>query len=208
VGGWLESAVDWIVALVHDWGYPGIFVMMMVESTVFPFPSEVALIPAGYLASQGKMDPVLATLAGGIGSIAGAFVNYGLALWFGRAFLDRLERFERWMPFPHGGIHASVGFFERHGEIATFVGRLVPGIRHLISLPAGLARMNVARFALYTGLGAGLWSGVLVAIGMLAGASEELWRPMLRDATLWLFAGVGCLISGYVYFQRRASRRA
>lgn len=205
MGNALEIAVDWIVAQVGHWGYGGIFAMMLVESSFVPFPSEVAMIPAGYLASQGKMDPLAATAAGMAGSLAGAFINYGLAVWMGRAFLDRLQRFERLLPIG-GGLEASERYFERHGEITTFVCRLIPGVRQLISVPAGIARMNIARFALYTGLGAGAWSAVLVGVGYLAGESEELWRPLLQQATLWALAGLVGLVAVYVYLHRRASR--
>jgi membrane protein DedA with SNARE-associated domain len=205
VGEWLEIAVDWLVATIFAWGYPGIFVLMTIESSFVPFPSEVVLIPAGYLAAQGKMDAVAATGSGLAGSLFGAFVNYGLALWLGRPFFAWLERTLAWIPV---GDHlvASERYFARHGEITTFVGRLIPGIRQLISLPAGLARMSAARFALYTGLGAGMWSTVLVAIGFWAGENEETWRPLLRDATLWVVAAGAALLGGYVWLHRRTSR--
>lgn len=205
MGEWLEIAVDQVIGLVRGWGYPGIFVMMLVESSFFPFPSEVALIPAGYLASRGEMNPFVATLVGVLGSLAGAFVNYGLALWLGRAALERLAGH---LPGAREPLLASERFFERHGEVTTFVGRLIPGIRQLISLPAGLSRMRLGRFALYTGLGAGLWSAVLVAVGWIAGESEETWRPLLREATLWVLLGAGALVVGYAYLHRRAGRIA
>ncbi len=205
MGEWLEFAVDWIVGQVHHWGYGGIFVMMLVESSFVPFPSEVALIPAGYLASQGQMNPLTATGAGVAGSLVGALVNYGLAHWLGRPFLLSLERLLGWMSVGDQ-LAASERFFAHHGEITTFVGRLIPGIRQLISIPAGLARMNIPRFALYTGLGAGLWSAILVAIGFWVGETEETWRPLLREATFWVLGGVTLLLAGYVYLHRRASR--
>ncbi len=200
MGSWLELAVDWIVGLVRDWGYGGIFAMMLVESSFVPFPSEVVLIPAGYLASRGEMNPLYATVCGVAGSLVGAFVNYVLALWLGR---PALERMLRRVPGT-GGLDAADRYFQSHGEITTFIGRLIPGIRQLISIPAGLAHMNPLRFALYTGLGAGLWSAVLVAIGFVAGESEELWRPLLRDATFAVLAGVALITAGYVWLHRRA----
>lgn len=205
MGPWLETAVDWVIGLVRGWGYPGIFLMMLVESSFFPFPSEVALIPAGYLASRGEMDPVAATAAGVLGSLAGAFVNYSLALHLGRPFVDWLAR---WLPGAADPLATSERFFRTHGEITTFVGRLIPGIRQLISLPAGLARMNLGRFSLYTGLGAGMWSAVLVAVGWLAGESEALWRPMLREVSLWLMGGIALLVGIYAWVHWRAGRIA
>ncbi len=191
------------MALVRDWGYPGIFAMMAVESSFVPFPSEVALIPAGYLVSQGEMNALLATAAGLGGSLLGAFVNYGLAVWVGRPFVRFVER----VPGARDALGRSERYFLSHGEITTFVGRLIPGIRQLISIPAGLARMSLVRFGAFTALGAGLWSAVLVTIGYLAGQSEELWRPLLREATIWIVGGAIVLVGGYVYLHRRASRK-
>ncbi len=202
MGEFLEAAVFWVVDTVQGWGYTGIFVMMAVESSFFPFPSEVAMIPAGYLAVQGQMNPALATATGLAGSLVGAFFNYALALWLGRPVL---ERFGRYLLIGPAQFDTAERYFERHGEITTFVARLIPGVRQLISVPAGLARMNVARFALYTGLGAGLWCTLLVALGYWAGANEDSWRPLLRVATLWIFAGVVVLVAGYLWVHRRAS---
>ncbi len=201
----LELVVDWVVARVQEWGYGGIFAMMFVESSFVPFPSEVALIPAGYLASKGLMDPVLATLAGLGGSLGGAILNYGLALWLGRPLLERVARY---FGVGQGQFDSAERYFARHGEITTFAGRLVPGVRQLISIPAGLAHMNIPRFVLYTGLGAGLWSAILVAIGFIAGENEEQWRPLFRDATVWLLLGGGLMVALYLYLHRRRERQA
>lgn len=201
----LMRAIDWVLATVHDWGYTGIVVMMTIESSFIPFPSEIAMIPAGYLAAQGRMDPFLAVLAGTVGSLIGAFVNYLLALYLGR---PAVERIARWFFVAPEKLDSADRFFARHGEITTFVGRLIPVIRQLISLPAGFARMGALRFAVYTSLGAGIWSAVLVAIGYWVGANEDLWRPMLEKATLWLLGGIAVLVIGYVTYQRRREVRS
>lgn len=201
----LETAAFWIVERVQDWGYLGLFVMMFIESSFFPFPSEVAMIPAGYLAARGEMDPVLATGAGIAGSLGGAFLNYYLALWLGLPMVERIARYFLVRP---ERFEAAERYFEQHGEVTTFVARLIPGVRQLISVPAGLARMRIARFALYTGLGAGIWSATLVAIGFVAGASEDTWRPLLREATGWIVGAVVLLVAGYVFLHRRAERRS
>ncbi|MFQ5513493.1 MAG: DedA family protein [Myxococcota bacterium] len=199
----LETAVDWVIATVGAWGYIGIFAMMFVESSFVPFPSEVALIPAGYLASRGEMDPVLAVLAGVCGSLGGAAFNYSLAHRLGRPVLERIGRYFLIGP---AQFERADRYFAEHGEITTFVGRLIPAVRQLISIPAGLARMHLGRFVLYTALGSGLWSTVLVVIGYLAGESEALWRPLLRNATVWLVGGGLLLVAIYVHRHRRAAR--
>lgn len=196
----LEQVFHWIIQTVHEWGYTGIVVMMAVESTILPFPSEAALIPAGVLVSQGKMDPILATLSGALGSLLGASLNYAASMWLGRPIMERIGGYVFVTP---DKLDAADRYFAKHGEITTFVGRLIPGIRHLISIPAGVSRMNFPRFAFYTTLGAGLWSAVLVLVGYWVGQTEELWRPMLQKATLWLFGGMVVLIAVYVWRHRR-----
>ena len=195
-----EAIFEWVVRTVHQWGYPGIVVLMAIESTILPIPSEGVLIPAGYLASQSKMDPLLATLAGGVGSLLGASINYIVSMTLGRAVVERICGYFLIRP---ERLESTYRFFARHGEISTFIGRFLPGLRHFISIPAGLARMNYARFALYTTLGASMWSAVLVAIGYWIGENQDLWRPMLQKATLWLFGGMVVLLGIYVWRHRR-----
>ena len=196
----LETLVFWVVDRVREWGYAGIFAMMFVESSFVPFPSEVAMIPAGYLAARGEMDPYLATAAGLLGSVGGALLNYALAVWLG---LPLLERVARYFLIGAERFESAERYFEDHGEITTFAARLIPGVRQLISVPAGLARMRLGRFVFYTALGSGLWSAVLVAIGYLAGANEELWRPLLKQTTVWLLGGAAVLAILYVWRHRR-----
>ena len=201
----LHGIVAWIVDLVAAWGYTGVFLMMFVESSFVPFPSEAAMIPAGYLASRGQMSATLAVLAGIGGSLCGAILNYQLALRLGRPVLERVGRYFFLKP---ESFEAAERYFDNHGELTTFVARLVPGIRQLISVPAGLARMNIPRFLLYTGLGAGIWSTVLVVLGYVAGEQEELWRPLLGKATGWVLLLMVLLIAlyGYAHFRRRVKK--
>lgn len=196
----LHDFVDWILATVNGWGYPGIFVLMALESTVLPVPSELVVIPAGYLAYQGKMSLGLIFLASTLGSLAGAFINYAFALWVGRPFLERYGRYFFVRPTL---LQRTDAFFARHGAISTFTGRLVPGVRHLISLPAGLTRMNPLTFGLYTSLGAGIWSLVLIAMGYLIGGNEALIRENLHLVTLGALGFVGLTLLAYGLFQRR-----
>jgi membrane protein DedA with SNARE-associated domain len=196
----LHQFIDWILATVGTWGYAGIFVLMGLESTVLPIPSELVVIPAGYLAYQGKMNAVAIFLASTLGSLTGAFINYALALWVGRPFL---ERYGRWFFVRPHLLHKTDAFFNRHGAISTFTGRLVPGIRHLISLPAGLTRMNPLTFAVYTTLGAGIWSAVLVSLGYFIGGNETMIQENLHLVTAALVALVALILVAYVLWQRR-----
>ncbi len=180
----LETVVNFVLGIVEAWGYLGIFAMMFLESTFFPFPSEVAMIPAGYLAFQGKMNVWLAILAGTSGSLAGALFNYYLARSMGRKLL---VKYGKYVFIKEQTIEKLENFFTNHGHISTFTGRLIPGIRQLISLPAGLSRMNVMQFSTYTTLGAGIWVAILAGIGYFAGAHEELWKSYLKEITLGIF---------------------
>ncbi len=199
----LHEIIDWILATVGGWGYTGIFILMALESTVVPIPSELVVIPAGYLAYQGKMNVVLIFLASTLGSLAGAFLNYGFALLVGRPFL---ERYGRWFFVRPELLRKADAFFAEHGAVSTFTGRLIPGIRHLISLPAGLTRMNMLVFSVYTLLGAGIWSAVLVAMGYFIGGNEALIRENLPLMTAAVVAFVALVLVGYYFWRRRPQR--
>jgi membrane protein DedA with SNARE-associated domain len=198
----LHEAVDFILNTVNAWGYGGIFVMMFLESTFFPFPSEVAMIPAGYLAYKGEMNIWFAILAGLGGSLAGALFNYYLALYLGRGFL---LKYGKYLFISEESLNKLEKFFTTHGHISTFTGRLIPGIRQLISLPAGLSRMNLAQFSAYTALGAGIWSAILAAIGYFAGANEDLWRSYLKEITI---AVLVILAIGIIFYIKNHKRKS
>jgi membrane protein DedA with SNARE-associated domain len=189
-----DMVIAWIVETVNHWGYFGIFVAMFLESSFFPFPSEVIMIPAGYLAYQGQMNLFVAILVGIGGSLAGALFNYWLAVVLGRLLLERYGRYVFLKPETLDKLDT---FFQKHGEISTFSGRLIPGIRQYISLPAGLSRMHLGRFSLFTALGAGLWVSVLAFLGYLVGQNEALVGEYLHDATLIALIFVAGLILFY-----------
>ena len=187
--------VDFLVQSIGTFGYGGIFALMFLESTFFPFPSEVVMIPAGYLAYQGEMDMVLVVLIGTLGSIAGALFNYLLAKRYGKKVL---------LTFIKPALLEKVEiYFKEHGAISTFTSRLIPGIRQYISLPAGLAHMPLRKFVLYTGLGAGLWVMVLSGIGYVAGANEALVKEYLHSFTLYALIFIAVLIFIYLKVKKR-----
>jgi len=167
----LHQVITWIVQTVAHWGYPGIVALMFLESSFFPFPSEIVIAPAGYLAFRGDMSLWLVIVCGVCGSLLGAIFNYWLAIQFGRPFF---EKYGRYLFVSRKALDRADGFFQRHGHISTFVGRLLPGIRQYISLPAGLARMNFSLFCVFTALGAGIWVVVLALTGFLFGQNQAL----------------------------------
>lgn len=191
-----QMLVDWI----FDMGYFGIFLLMSIESSFIPFPSEIVLVPAGYLASKGEMDISLIMLASLAGSMVGAFINYFLALFVGRAFLIRFGKF---FFISEKSLYKMEDFFVKHGAISTFTGRLIPGIRQLISIPAGLSRMKLSTFSMYTALGAGIWSAVLIALGYIIGENEEMIKMYLRQITMITLGIIVVILAIYMLFQKK-----
>ena len=173
----LTSIIDFIVQTVGSLGYAGIFIMMFLESSFFPFPSEVVMIPAGYLAFKGEMNMYLVILFGILGSLAGSLFNYYLAIKFGRRFLIK---YGKYFFIKEETIVRMEVFFKNHGHISTFSGRLIPVVRQYISLPAGLAKMNIFVFSVYTFLGAGIWVVILALLGYFLGDNELLIKEYLH----------------------------
>ena len=195
----IRELAQTIVDLIFDWGYLGIFLLMAIESSFIPFPSEIVLIPAGYLASKGDMNlgMIMASALGG--SLVGAFINYFLALTLGRKIL---QRYGKYFFIKENALDKMDDFFVRHGHISTFTGRLIPGIRQLISIPAGLARMNLVQFSLYTSLGAGVWALILTMLGYFIGENQELIDTYLKEITIIVLIVLVLLLSLYVYYQK------
>ena len=215
----LADSLDQIAALAPTWGLVFVFVFMAVESSFIPFPSEVVMIPAGFLAARGELTGapatalVLAIAVGLLGSLAGAYVNYFLALWVGRPFL---ERYGRWLFIQPEPLARACEVFNRYGAATTFVCRLVPVIRQLISIPAGIARMKLGSFTLFTGLGAGIWTAILALVGFGLGRTagditylELVTRgKALATAHLpWVILGALVLVGAYVAASRLVMRR-
>jgi len=203
----LETFATWLTDLIFDLGYPGIVILMAVESSAIPFPSEIVMPPAGFNAALGRMSFPLVVLSGIVGSLAGALANYGAARW-----LDSwLRRHGRWLLVSPQALDRAEAFFRRHGEIGTFIGRMVPVVRQLISIPAGLARMRLDRFALYTSLGAGIWCLILTWIGWVIGANVGILRQddvqrRVGQVLVYLLPGLALLGATYAWWYRR--RRA
>jgi membrane protein DedA with SNARE-associated domain len=205
--------IESILNLFDQLGYVGILVLMAIESSFFPLPSEFVMIPAGVLAAQGRMNPWIAIIMGAVGSCLGAQLNYYIASKLGRPVLNKYGKYI-FMP-PHR-LEKVERFFVRHGEISTFTGRLILGVRHYISFPAGLSGMNVTRFQLFTGLGAVLWVSVLVWVGYFAGTELKeitsdsihgLWDQYSTQITLGVILFCVLIVGGYILWHRRGNRR-
>jgi membrane protein DedA with SNARE-associated domain len=201
----LDRVVTWLTETVFALGYPGITLLMMIESSAIPFPSEVVMPPAGYLAAKGRLSFPLVVAAGVLGSLLGALLNYWVAHW-----LDRwLRRYGKWVLIKPQALDKAETFFRRHGEIGTFIGRLVPVVRQLISIPAGMARMRLDRFVGYTTLGAGVWCLILTYIGYILGRNEATLRSdevhrLVTGVLIYLLpALLACAVLYAVWYRRR-----
>lgn len=212
----LISHIEAFAAHAHLWGFLLVFVFMTIESSFIPFPSEVVMFPAGFLAARGVLttgnpllDAVLAVLAGTAGSLLGAAINYYLAWRLGAPFL---ERHGKYFFLPPPKLHRAQQIFLQYGPGATFVCRLLPAIRQLISIPAGLARMPLGSFFLWTGLGAGIWVTILTVIGYQLGrrTAEMSYADIVHAGTdavranlAWVVIASVATFVGYVLISRR-----
>ncbi|ALO48797.1 DedA family protein [Hoylesella enoeca] len=159
--------MNWLSSLLGNLNYTTVFFLMMLESTVIPVPSELVVSPAAYHAAGGNLNIFLVILCATLGADLGASINYFVAYYLGRPIVYRFanSRLGRLCMLNQEKVEKSEKYFDDHGIVATLTGRLIPGIRHLISIPAGLAKMRYWTFLFYTTIGAGLWNCILAALG-------------------------------------------
>lgn len=216
----LAAHLDSIAALAPVWGYALIFAFMAIESSFIPFPSEIVMIPAGFLAARGELsmhapvpDLMLATAVGLAGSLAGAYFNYFLSAKLGEPFL---RKYGKWFFIKPEALDRACEVFNKYGGATTFVCRLVPVIRQLISIPAGLSKMPLGKFTFFTGLGAGIWTAILAGVGYALGRSagdityKELvhrGKEMLDAHLLWVILGALALVAAYVAASKLVMRK-
>lgn len=194
-----------ITSLLSNLNYGTIFFLMMLESTVVPVPSEFVVTPAAYHAASGQLDIWLVILAATIGADLGASINYFVALYVGRPVIYRFanSHWGKMFLLNQEKVEKSERYFDEHGIVATLTGRLIPGIRHLISIPAGLARMNYWKFLLYTTIGAGAWHSILAALGWYLHAivpEEQLNDKISEYAEYIKIVILALVVLAIVYF--------
>lgn len=200
---WISQTLHGLVALVETLGYPGLFVMTLIDATIIPIPIEATLLPAGYLIHQGQMEFIPALIVSVAGTVAGSILNYWLASHIGRAVL---LRYGRYIGLRQDKIAWVERFFAAHGPISVFTGRLIPGLRHTIALPAGLARMPMRLFVIYSTLGGIVTASVLLGCGYLIGASQEAAAQYLPWIKLGLALVAAAGVTAYVLRYRRRKR--
>jgi membrane protein DedA with SNARE-associated domain len=196
----LYAFFNWLVNVIGDMGYAGIALLMFIESTFIPLPSELVIPPAGYLISQKQMNWSGVLLAGTAGSLLGALFNYAIAVYLGRPFILKYGKY-----FGVSESHLKKGeqFFQLHGSISTFIGRLILGIRHYISFPAGLARMNFKKFCFYTSAGAAVWVWILAYIGFFVGNNKEKVFAVSRQWSVYIIASCSLLVLAYIFWHKK-----
>lgn len=199
----LHALIEKIIFLIGDLGYIGIFIMMTIESSFVPFPSEVAMIPAGYLSSLGEMNFLIAFLAGTSGALVGASINYWGGNYLGRPIVKKLiGDYGRYFFLKMSHYEKTETYFEKHGAITTLVGRFIPAVRQLISIPAGIFQMNYFTFLFYTAIGAGSWNLILMTIWYIAGENRELIGQYMTQVLMVLVIVIVLLVGMYYRNQK------
>lgn len=213
----LFDASQFFQWFIENANYMFVFLFMVVESSFIPFPSEVVVPPAAYLActntgAGSDMNIAMVVVMATLGALCGAFINYLLAMWVGRpivyAFAD--SRFGHACLIDRAKVDKAEAYFDKHGAVSTFVGRLIPAIRQLISIPAGLAKMNIGVFAIFTALGALAWNLVLASLGYwlsLHVSPEDLFEKVEHYNSYLTYAGYGLLVVCIAYICWNAFRR-
>lgn len=203
----LISLVNALLHFAQEIGYWGIVFLMTLESSFIPFPSELVVPPAAYLAAQGKLDIFLVIASSVLGSLIGAMLNYILAYYLGRPLIYRLtqKKFARLLFIKKSQIERAENFFNRYDIGSTFFGRLIPVVRQLISLPAGFVKMPIFSFIIFTFLGSLVWTILLAALGYFFGANEELWQLYYTEISWGIFT-LALLFLLYLIYRRREKR--
>lgn len=195
-----ESTMNLLINFIEQVGYFGIFIGMFLESTMLPIPSEIIMIPAGMAAAYGNMNLSLVIFIGVLGNVLGAIFSYYLAMFLGRPILLKIGKYFFIKPET---IIKIEKFFKSHGNISVFIGRLIPGARHFISLPAGVAKMNFKTFCFYTTLGSAIWTSVLAFLGFGIGTNKDLIKKYLNLIIIICILLCGITIACYAYFQKK-----
>ena len=199
----MQSIIDWIVNLMEVLGAPGVGIAILLENLFPPIPSEVVLPLAGFTVAQGSLNFLSVFIWSVVGSVVGAYILYGVGAWLG---LARLRAIADWMWLVKASdVGAAMNFFNKYGKPSIFFGRLIPGVRSLISIPAGLDRMHLVTFGLWTTLGSGIWNAILIYLGFILGENWEKATGYADTYSNVIYAILALIVLGFlVFFIRRA----
>ncbi|MEI6836098.1 MAG: DedA family protein [Candidatus Falkowbacteria bacterium] len=198
--------INWILGITQGLSYLGVFVLMTIESSFIPLPSELVIPPAAWLASQGQLNLFWIIIMGTLGSVLGASLNYFLSRWLGRPIVYKLmeTKLAKILRLKKSKLEETEEMFLQNAKQATFVGRLIPVVRHLISIPAGFTKMPFGSFALFTALGSFLWVSTLAILGYTLGANQALLIKYYQEIQWFLLvAGIIWL----VFFCHKKSKK-
>jgi len=198
-----QSLFDWYIANLN---YFTVALLMAIESTFIPLPSEVVIPFAAYKAAEGQLNIFLVIFFGTVGALSGSLINYTLAYYLGRPIVYKFAESKVGKVFllSREKVEHAENYFLKNGKTSTFIGRLIPGVRHLISIPAGLAKMNLRDFMLYTFVGAGIWNIILAIVGYYLYEMRDSIFPYMDDAMCVL----GAIFIIYLIYKARKNRKA
>ncbi len=196
--------VNYFLEISQSLGYGGIILLMAIESSFIPFPSEIIIPPAAYLASQGQMNIFLVVIFGIAGSLIGAIINYYIAYFLGRAIVYKIadHKISNVLLISSKKVEKAEKYFLEYGNISTFIGRLIFAVRQLISLPAGFSKMNFKNFVLYTTLGSGTWVIILAILGYYFGTYQDLFFQYYKEISI-LFIVAVCFVLVYRSYKKK-----
>jgi membrane protein DedA with SNARE-associated domain len=199
----LKPLVEFIMSFIAQLGYTGIFFLMILESALIPIPSEIIMPFSGFLSSTGRLDPLLVTLSGSLGNLVGSILTYYLGIKAGRKFI---LKYGRYILFKKEHLESTENLFERYGDRISFAGRLLPGIRTYVSLPAGIGKTNFTKFVAYTFAGSLIWNSMLTYVGMSLGSN---WKNIDKYSTYLDVAAllaVAVFVTWFVYKTKRKTK--
>ena len=200
----LTAITTWILGFTQGLNYFGIVILMAIESSFLPLPSELVIPPAAWLASQGYFNIYLIIFYGVMGSVIGASINYGLSMWLGRLVVYKLadHKIAHFLHINTQKIEKAEQFFLKDAGYSTFIGRLIPVVRHLISIPAGFSKMPFGKFILFTTLGSLVWVSILAGLGYFAGANRELLSTYFTELK-WALLAIGLIWIYFTFIRKR-----
>lgn len=197
----LKPVIDFVISFISGLGYPGIFLLMILESALIPIPSEIIMPFSGFLVSNGTFDPISVVLAGTFGNLVGSILTYYLGIKAGRAFI---LKYGKYILFKKSHLEFTEELFEKYGDKISFFCRLLPAVRTYISLPCGVGKANFVKFSIYTFLGSLIWNSMLTYVGILFGNN---WKNIDKYA-LYLDIVAACVIVGFIiWFVVKVRRR-
>jgi len=204
----MHHIVDIILGLIWEVWYVGIFLMMVIESSFIPFPSEVAMLPAGYLSALWEMNIYIAFLVGTLGAMCWATINYYLWMQFGsKVVKSMIHKYGKYILIREKHYSQAEDYFKSHGPITMLVGRFIPAVRQLISIPAGIFRMNYLTFLAFTIIGAGTWNAILLGIWYIAWKNDALVKQLLWEAILVIIVVLWTIVLSYIFYVKKQAKK-